>query len=239
MVGLEQSLQEIQAARSKPRGLLRLGAPTAFGESVLPRYMAAYRKRYSEVCFHLELGHPSILLPAVRQGKLDFAFADIFTPQDLDTTGKGGLHFRPVVAERLILVCSTDYYIDRVRNKKIPDVFQQLTFVAYNSFAPALHNWMKHYFDGFSLKPEIVLSVESVRAVITAIEHHLGLGVVPAHLVQKALDRTMLTCIDLDGKTMINHIAVVQLANKIPTTTEKSFILHVEKLWQMESEKRD
>ena len=95
VVGLEQSLQEIQSSRNQPGGLLRLGAPTAFGESVLPRYMAAYRKRHPEVRFHLQLGHPSVLLPAVRQGKLDFAFADIFSSQDLDDAAKGGLSYRP------------------------------------------------------------------------------------------------------------------------------------------------
>jgi DNA-binding transcriptional LysR family regulator len=238
VLGLEQSLQEIQAARSKPRGVLRLGAPTAFGESVLPRYMAAYRKLYPEVRFHLQLGHPSLLLPAVRQGKLDFAFADIFSAQDLDAAGKRGLSSRPVVEEELILVCSTPYYQDRIRDKKIPHVFHQVTFIAYDFFAPALRSWMKHHFGIFQIKPDIVLAVESVRAVITAIEHDLGLGVVPAHLVQSALDQGGLTAIGSDRKAMINHIAVVQLANKIPTITEKSFVGHVEKLWKAESKKR-
>ena len=235
VVGLEQGLQDIQAARGKPRGLLRLGAPMAFGESVLPRYMAMYRKLYPEVRFHLQLGHPSFLLPAVRQGKLDFAFADFFSPDDLDDAGKHGLSSRPLVEEELILVCSTPFFEDRIKGKKIPDVFDQVTFIAYDPFAPALRSWTKHHFGLFQFKPDIVLSVESVRAVITAVEHHLGLGVVPAHLVQAALDRGDLTGIELRRRPMINHIAVVQLANKIPTITEKSFIRHVEKRWTAKS----
>jgi DNA-binding transcriptional LysR family regulator len=84
------------------------------------------------------------------------------------------------------------------------------------------------------MKPDIVLSVESVRAVITAIEHDLGLGVVPAHLVRAALDHGDITRIASRRSPMINHIAVVQLANKIPTVTEKSFIKHVEGSWRAE-----
>jgi DNA-binding transcriptional LysR family regulator len=235
VVGLEQGLQEIQAARGKPRGLLRLGAPTAFGESVLPRYMAMYRQGHPEVRFHLQLGHPSFLLPAVRKGKLDFAFADFFSPDDLDDAGKHGLSSRPLVEEELILVCSTPFFEDRIKGKKIPDVFDQVTFIAYDPFAPALRGWTKHHFGLFQLKPDIALSVESVRAVITAVEHHLGLGVVPAHLVQAALERGELTGIESERRPMINHIAVVQLANKIPTITEKSFIGYVEKRWTAES----
>ena len=238
VVGLEQGLQEIQAASSKPRGLLRLGAPTAFGESVLPRYMAAYRQLYPDVSFHLQLGHPSILLPALRQGKLDFAFADIFSPDDLDAHGKHGLSSRPMVEETLILVCSTSFFQDRIKDKKIPDVFHRVTFIAYDPFAPALLSWMRHHFGPFQFKPDVVLSVESVRAVITAVEHHLGLGVVPAHLVQAALDQGALTGIELERRPMINHIAVVQLANKIPTITEKSFVGYVEKRWKAESNER-
>jgi DNA-binding transcriptional LysR family regulator len=234
VLGLEQSLQEIQAARSTPRGLLRLGSPTAFGESVLPRYMAAYRKRYPDVRFHLQLGHPSVLLPAVRKGKLDFAFADIFSPQDLDADGKHGLSSRLLVEEILILVCSMDFYQDRIKDKKIPYVFNAVTFVAYDPFAPALRSWMRHHYDSFALKPDIVLSVESVRAVITAVEHHLGLGLVPAHLVKDALDQSALTAIPSDRTPMINHIAVVQLANKLATTTEQSFIGYVENRWKTE-----
>ncbi len=237
VIGLEQSLQEIQAARSRPCGLLRLGAPVAFGETVLPRYMAAYRDLYPEVRFHLQLGHPSLLLPAVAQGKLDFAFADIFSPRDLDAVGNRGLSSRSVVAETLILACSTCYFHNRIEGKKMPQAFHQATFIAYDPFAPALRAWMKHHFGISQMKPDIVLSVESVRAVITAIENHLGLGVVPAHLVQSALEQEKIARIASRRSPMVNHIAVVQLANKIPTVTEKSFIGHVERLWQTESAK--
>ena len=237
VLGLEQSLQEIQATRNRPWGLLRLGAPVAFGETVLPRYMAAYRERYPEVRFHLQLGHPSLLLPAVRQGKLDFAFADIFSSQDLDAAVSRGLSFRPVVEEKLILICSTTYFRDRIKGEKIPQALGQASFVAYDPHAPALRAWVKHHFGLTSFKPDIVLSVESVRAVITAVEHHLGMGVVPAHLVQTALDHGVVTRIGSRRSPIINHIAVAQLANKIPTVTEKSFIGHVEKLWYGESAK--
>lgn len=234
VLGLEQSLQEIQCSHHQPGGLLRLGAPAAFGESVLPRYMATYRKRYSEVRFHLQLGHPSLLLPAVRQGKLDFAFTDIFSSQDLDAAAKGGLSSRPFIEEELILICSTPYFQNQIKDKKIPRVFHQVAFIAYDPFAPALRNWLKHHYGMLQVKPDIVLSVESVRAVITAIEHHLGLGVVPAHLVQTGLEQGVLTCIGSDRNALINRIAVVQLANKVPTITEKSFVSHVEKMWKAE-----
>ncbi len=235
VVGLEHGLHEIQAAHSLPRGRLRVGAPTAFGENLLPRYMAAYRRRFPEVRFHLQLGHPSILLPAVRRGKLDFAFADIFSSKELDSSGQHGLIFRPVIEEALILVCSTPYFQGRIKDQKLPQAFLQTTFIAYDPFAPALQSWMRHHFKNFQIKPDIVLSVESVRAVITAIKHHLGLGLVPAHMVQGALRKGDLTGIDTDRTTMVNHIAVVQLANKIPTIAEKSFITQVEKLWRAES----
>ncbi len=237
VVGLEQGLQEIQSARSQPRGLLRLGAPVAFGETVLPRYMALYRKQHPEVRFHLELGHPSVLLPAVLQGKLDFAFADFFSGSDLDTAENRGLSSRPMVEETLILACSASYYRDRIGEEDLPRVFYEATFIAYDPFAPALRAWMKHHFNISRIKPDIVLSVESVRTVITAIENHLGLGIVPAHLVTPALDQGSIIRIESGRRPIINHIAVVQLANKIPTITEKSFIGHVEKMWRAESGK--
>ena len=235
VLGLEQSLQEIQAARSQPCGLLRLGAPVAFGETVLPRYMAAYRERYPDVRFHLQLGHPSLLLPAVREGKLDFAFADIFSPSDLDDAISRGLSFRSVVEETLILACSTPYFWNFIKDKKMPQALHKATFIAYDPFAPALRTWVKHHFDISKMKPDIVLSVESVRAVITAIEQHLGLGVVPAHLVRAALDQGEIACVESKRGPVINHIAVAQLSNKIPTVTEKSFIKHVEESWRVES----
>ena len=239
VIGLERNLQEIQAARSQPRGVLRLGAPTAFGESVLPRYMAKYRKRYPEVRFHLQLGHPNLLLPAVRKGELDFAFADIFSSRDSEAYEKRILSSFPLVEERLILVCSMAYYQERLKNEALPQAFRQLNFVAYDPFGPALRSWLKHHFGLTQIKLDIVLSVESVRAVITAVKHHLGLGVVPAHLVQTALDQGDLVCVLPEARAMINRIAVVQLSAKIPTVTEKSFIRHVEKLWEEESNGRD
>ena len=229
---LEQGLLAIQSSCSEPRGLLRLGAPVAFGESVLPKLMAEFRERYPDVRFHMQLGHPDLLLPLVCEGELDLAFADMFFSDEAGMLDRAGLNFVPFVEETLMLVCSKEYFDKKVRTEDIRSMLETLSFVAYSPFAPAVNSWLKHHCNLTHIKPEIVLSVESVRSVITAVEHHAGMGVVPAHLVSEALDSGRLIAIHSTAAEMVNRIAVVQLSNKIPTLTEKTFVRYVEQSWR-------
>ena len=225
-------LADIQVARQQPGGLLRVGAPVEFGENILPAVMAAYRQTVPEVRFLLTLGHPEVLLPAVRQGDLDLAFADVFSGEKQLYLDTSGLSFSAVASETLSLVSSAACFQQNLAPPITRSALEKCAFIAYQPTRPALKSWFRHHFGTTAVALKVVLTVESVQAMITAIKNHMGFGVVPEHLVQKGLQDGTLAAVPGTRGDLTNRIALVQLADKVPGVTEKSFIRFFKQQWR-------
>ena len=229
---LQSGLREINDARRHPSGVLRIGAPVEFGENTLPGIIAEFQRRYPQVRFELELGHPTLLLPLVRKGVLDFAFADIFAEDH--TLAKDISHFsiEHVVEESLVLVCSPNYGTKNWQARCTLSKLQDQSYIAYRDNAPAIRSWFKHHFNRPPIRLNVVLTVESVRAVVQAVRQGMGLGIVPSHVIREELDGGELVRIQTGKKELINRIALVQLQDKVPAAAEKEFVRHFKRNWQ-------
>jgi len=223
---LEKGIQGIQRAKEEPQGLLRIGAPVEFGQKYLPEWFAAYRKRYPEVRFSLELGHPNELLPGVGDGSLDFCFVDIFASQRAFAQQYPLFAVETLFTEEMILCCSKDYYHQQLDKGTLLKALQKADHIAYKEHAPSIKSWYRHHFGLSSFSPRIVLTVESVRAAIAGVHCHMGLAVVPSHLLQDALQSGDSIRIPSQQAPQMNQVALIQLQDKLPTLTEKSFIRH-------------
>ncbi len=224
MADLERWSRDIEHAGKGPAGRLRIGAPVEFGEKYLPKAFASFRTSYPDVQFQLELGHPDALLPLVREGRLDFVFADIFSRKGAYSRDLAVFSVERVLDEELILVGSDSYYSTFVKADHSPDNLLTCAYISYQEGAPAIKSWFGHHFNRPSIHPDVVLTVESVRAVIAGVKRSMGLGIVPSHVIRDEIDDGGLVRISTDAGEMINRISLVQLQDKIPGLTEKAFL---------------
>ena len=221
---LDDVVRQIHLAGRGPSGTLRIGAPVEFGENYLPPIMAAFRRSFPQVGFHLELGHPTVLMPRVGKGRLDFAFTDIFSDRAAISRDLAMFSIRAIAAEELILAGSRTYYDEKVRGDHGFDVLQQCDMIAYQPHAPAVRSWFGHHFSRPPAHINIALTVESVRAVITAMKKDMGLGIVPSHCIGTELAANELIHLKTGSKEIVNRISLVQLQDKIPGIAEKTFL---------------
>jgi DNA-binding transcriptional LysR family regulator len=223
---LETGLRSIKQAKVKPSGILRIGAPTEFGKAYFPGIFASFREQYPDVIFSLKLGDPSILLSKVSEGQLDFALVDVFLAQNRFFTDLGIYSIEPIFEEEVILACS-DKYCETVLHHDFS--FDNLISREYISFvqnAVALKSWFRHHFGKSSVKPNVVMTVDSVQAAISGIRHHMGMGIIVSHLVYDDIKSGTIIPITTDKKDIINRISLVQLQDKIPSLTDKTFQAH-------------
>jgi DNA-binding transcriptional LysR family regulator len=215
---LARRVDHLHRVRSELVGTVRLGAPAEIGALRMPELLAAFRAEHPEARFELHLGHPFATIPMLERGELDLVLADVFaarTPQQV------GLSVERLVDEQLVLVGSkrTVAKLDRT------DTTAALlagSYVAYRPRAPALHSWFAHHFRKTALPLDIALTVESVPAVIGAIEAHMGLGIVPSHRVSAQLRRGRLVQIATRRKPLTNRISLVRLLDRVPSALEKA-----------------
>jgi len=220
---VEATIQHIHRSRKAPFGLLRIGAPKEFGETCITAILAAFHKTYPEVKFQLELGHPSLILPMIETGNLDLAFSDIYSDRSLTPRQYDLFDIKPVFTEELVLVSSRQYRRKQMKGDDLKNLIN-CSFIAYQKSRASLKSWFRYHYDLSNPKIDVVLVVENVRAVITAIRHAMGLGVVPSHLISSEIDKGRLVPIESGKPQIVNRISVVQLQDKKPTTTEKVFL---------------
>jgi hypothetical protein len=73
----------------------------------------------------------------------------------------------------------------------------------------------------------IVLTIDSVRAAIRTITHHLGLGIIVTHLIREEINRGTIVPVRIASKKVINKIALFKLVNKKATLSENMFQAHL------------
>lgn len=223
MQELEGCLKNINQARDKPFGELRIGAPVEFGKAYFPRIVSRFREKYPEVTFYLKLGDAATLLPLVETGQIDFAFVDMFLTQNQFFANLDVFHFSPIVDEEVILACSKRYYEKHIKKNHSFSHLKAQQFITYRHNAQDVKNWFRHHFDKINVKYQVVLIVDSQQALISAIKHDAGVGIVASHLVDEEMKRGMILSIDTAKPKIINQISLVLLQDKVPTFTEKIF----------------
>jgi DNA-binding transcriptional LysR family regulator len=225
---LANGITRIQKPTDKPSGLLRIGAPTEFGKSSIPRIFASFHKRFPEVSLHLELGDPNHLFAMMADGSLDFAYIDIL-PIFIDKPGGDSSYvIEPVFREEFILTCSKKFYECHISDHGL-DCLSRQPFIAYKPNAALFNSWFKLHFDSVPADLNIVFSVDSAQAIISAIEEDMGLAIVVSHLLFRQLAGGTIVPITVSESKLENTIAGVRLKNRPWTITERTFQKHFQR----------
>ena len=221
---LETAIAGIHYAKKVPSGELKIGAPVEFGENFVIDACSLFHKQYPEVDFHLELGHPDKLLPLLKNGTLDLAFADIFTQKGEYRKELALFSIEPIFDETLVLACSAQFFQQKMKEDQTLKALKQCFFIGYQRHSPSIKAWFKHHFNKELSSVRTVFTVESVRGVIGCLKRDLGLGIVPQHLVQTELETGELVLIKGSSEELNNRISLVRLLDRVPNLTEKLFL---------------
>jgi DNA-binding transcriptional LysR family regulator len=220
---LSGGIEQIRRARRELVGTLRIGAPAEFGAHRLPGALASFSRAHPEVSFELSLGHPSALVPMLEEGRLDLAFVDVFDARRA-APRLSGLHAIEVMDEALVLVAAARHEREHLQGQRTFARLSAARFVDYHPTAPAVRSWFRHHFGRVPARLALSLSVESVQAVISAVTRGMGLGLVPAHTVERALAAGELVAITTRHRPLTNRISLVRLFDRNPGRLEREFV---------------
>lgn len=220
---LDICLRAFEQAKDHPAGELRIGAPVEFGKACLLPIVADFIEQYKDVTFVLHFEYLETLLPLLRKGQIDFALVDMFLTKSTFIGNLDMYHFEPVVEEEIILACSRQYYENYLQNDLSFTSLSQQNFISYKKDLQTIKQWFKHHFSKPNVQVSTSLTVNNHEAIITAIKHHIGMGIIASHHVKGELHRGEIIRIKTDNLEIINPISLIQLQDKIPTFTEKAF----------------
>lgn len=227
MRDLDNYLSTISFAQDQPHGELCIGAPPEFGKEYLPVIMTSFRRKYPDVFFKLKLNPTEKLIPQVSEGKLDFALVDLFLINPGYAANTTNFHFEPVVKEKIVLACSTDYKQERMGGPVSLELLAKQDFIEYSSKTRTIEHWFKHHYNATKIPFRTVMTVDNHETIIAAIKQHTGLGIVASHIVTEDIQRGEITTVSTMKEDIVNQISFMQLQDKVPTLTEKVFKQHM------------
>lgn len=229
VASLQGGLEQIRRARHELAGTLRIGAPVEFGSHRLPEALAAFSRAHPGVNYTLRLGHPSELVPLLTDGQLDLCFADLFDARRPGASRMGDLEVSEVMDETLVMIAAAELEHEQLQGSRAFTRLANLRFIDYHPGAPAVRGWFRHHFQRVPPRVELALTVEGVQAVISAVTHAMGLGVVPAHTVARALEAGELVAITTRHRALTNRISLVRLLDRVPARLEREFVAFITK----------
>jgi DNA-binding transcriptional LysR family regulator len=215
---LHATLEKMESGRVSSIGHLRIGAPMDFGSDHLTKIIGKFRKAYPQVTFELHLAVPVKQLEMLSEGKLDMAFID---NGDIHA-GKFPVTIQTVMREEFVMVASKRIHEQRKLGNVSFKVLEALPIVDYLPHSPVARMWFKHHFGKTPTNLELVYSAESVRAVLNAITHDIGVGVVPRNLLTGEFKD--LRVIEMSKKPFINQIMIARRLGKQSTVRESEFL---------------
>jgi len=222
MVSLENGVRQFGQSMDAPCGLLRIGAPSEFGKSYLPKILASFTRKFQDVSFHLELGDPQSLFGMVSSGELDFAYIDIL-PIFLNTRDQMTTYrIEPLIEEEFILACSRQYYEEHLTDAGYEELLQ-LNYISYKNDIALFQSWFNLHYGTEPDSLKLVLVADSARTIISALEEGMGAGIIVSHFVSGQLANGSIVPLGTSRQKLKNTIACVSLKNKELTFTEQCF----------------
>jgi DNA-binding transcriptional LysR family regulator len=221
---LEAGLSDIDKSKRKIAGTLKIGSAVEFGIKFLVPKFVGFKDKYPDVSFELQLGHPNVLFPLLKEGELDFAFVDIFSKSGEIYRDNTVLKAKPVFREKLVLLSSPQYLKGSLGGKISFEGLQKCRFIDYHRQAFALKTWFRHHFAKSPQNPNVVLNVENVSAVINAIKSGLGMGVAPLHRAEEDIAGKKLVIVKTKKAEKENVISLISLKNKNIRPIETAFL---------------
>lgn len=232
MEDLQEGMATISQPIDRPAGLLRIGAPREFGKEYLPLLSHSFRQKYPDVQFFCHFDETAPLLTMLREGEIDFALADVFMPEGQTLETPHLFSLEPLIAEELVLACSGSYYRAEIAGDHSFGHLVSKAFVCDEDEQVILNNWFRHHFGKVPARLNVVMTTNSHESLISGIRIGMGLGLTSAHLVYDELRQGTVVPVRTTKKNATCWISLVQLLDKVPTLTEKTFLAHMKKEMQ-------
>lgn len=226
--GLPGILSGLRQPADQPFGLIRVGAPYEFGRAYLPEICHVFRLQYPGVRFSIRLGEPQPLLKLLRKGDIDFAVIDLVLATIQLLGGNTDLYnIDPLIEEELVLISSEEYYNREIAGDHSYENLIDKEYISDEHDDMFLKHWFSHHFQKRNVQPNVVLTVESHQACLRCVKLGMGLTTTSSHMVWKEIVAGSIVPITTVTQNAINTISLVELQDKVPTITEKTFHNHI------------
>ncbi|CAG35968.1 related to transcriptional regulator protein [Desulfotalea psychrophila LSv54] len=203
---LKQLKDEVSSAGSTVAGELTIGASTIPGTYLLPKYAAAFKKKYPKIIFETQIKDSTRTASAIHDKRLLLAIVG-------SKTFSRKIEFTPLCEDQLIVIANPENPIPaRIKLESLG----KYPFITRETGSGTRRNMEKIFTNaGFSPNQlDIVASFGSSTAVKEAVKTNLGIAIVSRYAVETELKMGWLREIQLKDISMNRTFYIAKLAKR-------------------------
>ncbi len=189
--------QSIAGFKETPSGILKIAAPFTWTDIIITPYMGEFLKKYPDITLDIECNDH---FQDVVEDRLDLVIR-------VGTLVDSSYIAVPLANVRMVL-CATANYLAQYGTPKIPADLQYHHCIVYETF----NQWLftKHQHEQL-MQVSGPVTTNAVTVMLSAVQQHLGLTVLPDVLINKLLHQGVLVEVMPAQSIAIKNLPINQL----------------------------
>lgn len=206
----DQALAALDIARGETAGTLRIGASLTVAQYILPRMLGAFRKLHPRVNLAVTSGNTEAILAAVGRSDIDLGI--------IEGPASSREVFRcRILQDRLVLIVGRRYPWPAKAPISLRDLTQVPLLMRERGSGSRRVVELALRRAGLRLKDlHIAMDLDSIVAIISAVEAGLGAGFVSEWAIQKELRLGTVRVIPVDGLEIRRDLTLVRRFGPMP-----------------------
>jgi len=182
IAGYRNILEHVSQLQGLAKGTLILGASTIPGEYLLPQFLGEFKQKHPKVELVLEIGSTHRIIDMVLGREVHLAVVGAVNPHP-------NLEYQPIFTDEVVVIVAGNHPLAGRESVSIAELTaESLIFREKGSGTRAV---LEERFRQAGIEPgelKIVMELGSTRAIITAVQGNLGVGMVSGLAVREALE---------------------------------------------------
>lgn len=206
----EQALAALESARGETAGTLRIGASLTVAQYILPRMLGAFLERHPRVQMAVTSGNTEKILAALAEGHLDLGIIE-------GPASSREVFRQRLLEDRLVLIVGRRY----AWPSKVPVPLRALTQVPLlmrergSGSRRVVELALRRA--GLRLRElRITMDLDSIVAIISAVEAGLGAGFVSEWAIQKELRLGTVRVVPVEGLDIRRDLTLIRRFGPTP-----------------------
>lgn len=216
---MEETLDHLKEDRDEMRGKVRIGTLTGIGKTWLAREIVNYAKENPELQLQVRMGHQEDLLTDFELNQLDIL---VMPEDDLPAIGE-----REFFIEEVSTLVIPIEMKQELESKKITlSSLEKIPTILFEQHDHLFMKWCRSKFNTTPKKLNVRLTVNSHGHMLQAVNHGLGIAVLPSHVLNRSYFKDKVSTLGKEyevpsGKLFIVYHKESENLTRIKTTINR------------------
>ncbi|WP_366249015.1 LysR family transcriptional regulator [Terribacillus aidingensis] len=207
----QEGKDEIQSLLDPDKGEISLGFLHTLGTTIVPNIIAAFKKEYPHVRFHLKQNHSNWLLENLQSGNLDLCLLASFPMESK-------MAWTTLWQEELFLFFPKNHPLANRESITLEEIADEPFILMEEGYA--LRVTIDSIFEQVGLVPKIMFEGEEVTTIAGFVGAGMGISILPD---VKSLDRTKIAKVRINSPKCERTIGIASMEGKFLSPIAEKF----------------